>query len=167
LLAAANGEDWKPLCSRGHQRHALSPDAFENLGSFLVGQAVLGSYDVPTASLSQGDARQAVIAAILTSPLWPLLGMALGAILRSTASAITSVMALLFAPAMFGGLLPDWWQENFLAYLPGSAGDSLLQSNPDSDSLTYLDPPVAIAVILVWLTLFIGTAVVLMKRRDV
>ncbi len=136
------------------------------LGSFYVGQAVLASYEgIPTTSLGVSDTQRAVIAAWLTAPLFPLIGAALGAILRSTASAITASMGLIFAPAIFGGLLPRFWQENLLAYLPGNASDTLLRS--DSDYLTYLEPAVAILVILGWIVAFFAVAYILMVRRDV
>ncbi|MGE0059850.1 MAG: ABC transporter permease subunit [Dehalococcoidia bacterium] len=138
-----------------------------SFGCFFAGQAVLAAYDVPTASLSDNEALRAVIATWLMTPLWPLLGTAVGFILRSTASAITSTMVLLFAPAIFGGLLPDWWQKNFIAYLPSNAGDSLMVTNRDPDMLTYLEPALAVVVLLAWFAVFFGTAYVLLRRRDV
>lgn len=135
-------------------------------GSFFISQAVLGSYDgIPTASFSDGDVQRAVIAAIVTAPMFPFIGLCLGSILRSTAAAITATMGLMFVPSMFGGLLPRWWQENLLAYLPGNAADTLLQSR--TDYATYLEPGVAVAVILVWTAAFFVTAYVLMAKRDV
>lgn len=134
--------------------------------SFFAGQLVLGSYEgVPTASLSENSAQRAIIAGWLTTPLFPLIGAAVGAILRSTASAITATLALVFVPSFFGGLLPRTIQENVLAYLPGNASDTLLQSR--SDYATYLEPPVAVAVIIAWLVAFFVAAGVLLQRRDV
>jgi ABC-2 type transport system permease protein len=145
----------------------LGVGALMNVGAVLVGQAVLGTYDIETASFNDGDVRQAVLAAVLTAPVWPLLGAAMGAIMRSTASAITTILATLFAPAIFGPLFPEWWQKNVLAYLPGSANDSLLMANPAPGTLTYLEPLPAVAVLLAWMLLLFGVAYVLLKRRDV
>jgi hypothetical protein len=78
------------------------------------------------------------VAASLTAPLVPLIGAALGAILRSTASAITTVLSIIFVPSIFGGLLPDVLQENVMRYLPGNASDQLLMTTTDTDSLLYL-----------------------------
>ena len=55
----------------------------------------------------------------LTMPFFPLIGLALGFLLRSTAGAITAVLAIIWLPDMFGGLLPMWWPENVLSLLPG------------------------------------------------
>lgn len=136
------------------------------VGAFFVSQAVLGSYEgMPTVSLSDGDVQRAIVAAIITAPMFPFIGLCLGTILRSTAAAITATMGLMFVPSMFGGLLPRWWQENILAYLPGNASDTLLQSR--TDYATYLEPGVAIAVILAWTVAFFVLAYVLMVKRDV
>jgi ABC-2 type transport system permease protein len=134
--------------------------------SFLAGYATLSTHQgVPTASVGDSEAQRAIIAAWLTAPLFPLIGVALGAILRSTASAITATLALIFAPGIFGALLPASWQANVLAYLPNNASNTLLRV--DDGSLTYLEPAVAIAVILAWILLFFGVATFLIKRRDV
>jgi hypothetical protein len=93
-------------------------------------------------------------------------GAAQGVILRSTASAITSTMVLLFAPTIFGGLAPRWLQDSVLAYLPSNAGDSLLVTERTADSI-YLDTGVAVLVLAVWFVAFYLTAYVLLKRRDV
>jgi ABC-2 type transport system permease protein len=139
---------------------------FAVFGSFFAGQAVLGTHSgVPTSSLSNGDAQRGVLAAWATVPLFPLIGAALGAILRSTASAITATLALIFVPGIFGGLLPEWWQEHLMAYLPGSAREVLMRS--DHNYVMYLSPGVAAAAVIAWLVFFFGLAAVLIKRRDV
>lgn len=136
-------------------------------GCFLVGQTVFKAYDVPTGTLSDGATLRAVVAAWLTTPVWPLLGLAIGFILRSTASAITTTLVLIFGPAFFGGLLPDWWQKHLLAYLPTSAEDSLLSTRSTASSLTHLDAPVAALVLVAWLAVALGVAYALLRRRDV
>jgi ABC-type transport system involved in multi-copper enzyme maturation permease subunit len=136
-------------------------------GTFWIGQAVLGSYEgVPTTSL-EGDALQSVLAAALTAPMFPLIGAALGAILRSTASAITTVLSIMFVPGFFGALLPDVLERNVMRYLPGNASDQLLITNQDTDANLYLDAAPAIALILAWLAFFFGAAALSLTRRDV
>jgi ABC-2 type transport system permease protein len=136
------------------------------LGSFFAGQAVLGTFDgVPTAKLGDSDAQRAIVAAWLTTPLFPLIGLCLGAILRSTASAITAVLAFIFVPGIFGELLPSSLQENILAYLPGNASGSLMREA--KDSITYIEPPIAVATMIAWLVGFLVVTIVLMNRRDV
>jgi ABC-2 type transport system permease protein len=137
-----------------------------SIGSFFIGQLVLGSYEgVPTADL-EGEALRAVVAACLTAPYFPLIGAALGAILRSTASAITTVLSIIFVPGIFGGLLPDVIQRNVIRYLPSNPSDQLLVTS-DSDSPLSLDVAPAIALILVWLAVFGVAAAISMTRRDI
>lgn len=137
-------------------------------GSFLIGQAVLGSYEgVATSSLSDGDTFRAVMASWLTTPLYPILGAALAVMLRSTASALTAILALIFVPSFFGALLPQWVEENVIRYLIGPAADNLIMTNPDRDSATYLATGEALVVVAVWLVAFVSVAYWLITKRDV
>src|SRR5438874_11178848 len=61
-------------------------------GIFLLGQAILGSYGLPTTNLANADARWTVLGLGAVMPFFPIIGFALGALLRSTAGAITSVL---------------------------------------------------------------------------
>jgi len=135
------------------------------VGVLVIGQAVLGAYDMPTVPLTDPDAVRVIAAITLTAPLFPLIGATFAFLFRSTATPITLVLALMFVPAMFGALFPDWWQENILSLLPGSAADSLALSHL-SDSRTYLDPVPAAAVVVAWLVITVGAAYVTLTRRD-
>jgi ABC-2 type transport system permease protein len=133
--------------------------------SLGVGMMVLGSYDMPTVSLMDSDALRTIVAITLTSPLFPLIGATLAFLFRSIATPITLVLAIFFAPAMFGPLFPSWWQENVLSLLPSSVADSIsLGHIVDSD--LYLDPAVAAVVVVAWLVIVIGAAYVTLTRRD-
>jgi hypothetical protein len=132
---------------------------------FLVGQAIFSSYGIETASLGDEDAFRMVLGICLGQPLFPLIGAGLAVLLRNTAGAITTVMALIFAPSIFGPLLPSWWQENILRYLPGPASDNLARIN-DTDSMLYMGAGMAGAVVVGWIVIFIGAAYVTLTRRD-
>jgi ABC-2 type transport system permease protein len=135
--------------------------------TFLTAQAIFGAYDVPTVGLGDGDALRTVLSVGLTTPVFPILGVAMAFLFRSTAIAITAVLGLIFAPSFFGGLLPRRWQEDVLAYLPGSAADSVALSHLDPDNPMYLDPVLGGIVAIAWLVLAIGGAGVVLNRRDV
>lgn len=136
-----------------------------SFGMFLTGQAIFSSYGIEAASLGESDALRAVLGVGIGSPVFPLIGAALAVLLRNTAGAITTVMALIFAPSIFGPLLPSWWQENVLRFLPGPATDNLAMVN-DQDSLLYLAPGVAAAVAVGWVALFLGVAYAVLIKRD-
>lgn len=135
------------------------------IGMFLVGQAVASGFDIPTASLGDADALRTVAAISLAGPVFPLIGLALAVLLRSTAGAITAIVAMIFAPSFFGGLLPRWWQENILAYNPSSANDALALGHVDDGPL-YLDPPLAAVVVVFWVVAFMAAAYFVLNRRD-
>jgi ABC-2 type transport system permease protein len=146
---------------------AMVAGVIVNVATFLAGQAVFAAYDVPTASLSDGDAfRSVVLGMAVTSPVLPILGIAMAFLFRSAAIAITVVLAMIFMPSFFGPLIPQRWQEDVLAFLPGNASNSIATGNLD-DSPMYLDPWLAAIVLAVWMVVFIGGTNIVLNRRDV
>lgn len=135
------------------------------VGMFLVGQAVASGFDIPTASLGDSDALRTVGAISIAGPVFPLIGLALAVLLRSTAGAITAVIATIFAPSIIGPVLPRWWNENVLAFNPSSANDAIALGHVD-DSPLYLDTPVAVVVVVFWLVAFLAAAYFVLNRRD-
>ncbi len=132
---------------------------------FGFSQLIYSANGLPTASLSDGTLWRTVISLALLGPLFPVIGTALAFIMRSTAGAITATLALVFAPSMFGGLLPRWWRENVISLLPGPASDSIAIGHLD-DSDMYLAPGLAALVIVAWLAItWFGTRAIV-NRRD-
>ena len=136
------------------------------LAAFVVGQAILTTHaGIPTATLGDGDVQRTILAAWLTAPLFPLIGAALGAILRSTASAITTTLGLIFVPGIVGGLLPSWWQDHVFSYFPSEARSALLDSTTNVS--THISAGAAIITIILWIAASFAIASVLLQRRDV
>lgn len=144
----------------------LVAGAVTTLAMFFVGQAVFGAYDLPTATLGDPDTERVLLAVTATSPVMPLIGVALGFILRSTAGAVSTLLGIMFVPAMFGAALPAWWQEHVIRYLPSSASDSLAQASPPDGSLTHLSTGPALAVLAAWLVVFLAAGYASLTRRD-
>ena len=134
--------------------------------TFLVAQAVFASYGVPTASLTDGDALRTVLGDGVLTPVLPVVAVALGFATRSTAGAITSVLAIVFMPWILGGVLPAWWQDNVLTYLPGAASEAITSGHLDSATSSLLAPGVAALVLAGWLALFLVAAWAVLERRD-
>ncbi len=135
----------------------------------LAAQPVFHAYglpDVTCADLSAGSEVRTLAAAIGLAPVFPLIGLALAVLTRSAAGALTSVLAVLFAPAIAGGLLPPWWAAHVLIYLPGPATDSLSLSGSDDAASGVLSAGVAVLVVAAWLALFLGAAHHCLQRRD-
>jgi ABC-2 type transport system permease protein len=135
------------------------------VGMFLVGQAVLGAYDIPVVGLGDADAQRLVFGLGAVTPLFPILGLALGVMLRSTAGAITTILGMMWLPQVLGGLLPTWPQEHILSLLPGLAADSFTVAHI-AESAMYSDPTLGAGVVAAWLGVFVGAAYVTLRRRD-
>lgn len=132
---------------------------------FLIGQAVLGAYGMPTATLAESDAQRMVFGLGLATAYFPLIGVALGFLLRSTAGAITSVLGLLWLPQIFGAVVPMWWRENILNLLPSNGIDSLTIAHIE-DSPAFSEPAVGALIAATWLFGSIGVAYIAFLRRD-
>ncbi|MCI4062093.1 ABC transporter permease [Micromonospora sp. R77] len=128
--------------------------------TFLGGQAVLGDKGI---SLGDDGVLRAVLgtAGYLTGV--GVLGMALGALLRNTAGALTSVVALLLVIPGVVSLLPESWSDTISPYLPSNAGQAFMSISSSPDLLS---PGAGLAVFVGWLVLLLGTATVLLSRRD-
>lgn len=132
---------------------------------FLVGQAIFAAYDLETASLGDSDALRLVLALLALTPVDAAIAIALAVLLRSTAGAITTVLGMSFAPAIFGALLPKWVEDNLLDYLPAAASGSITSSHLE-DPGTYIAPGLAVVVLALWTVAFLGSAHVALVRRD-
>ena len=137
-----------------------------NLVVIWVGNMVFRAYDMPTASLSDSDTLRAIAGLTITTPVFPIIGVTVAFMLRSAAGAITAVLALLFLPSMFGGLLPSRWQEDVIAWLPGPLSDSISIGFLSEDSPMTKGLWMATGGLIVWLALFIGLAWWFLNKRD-
>ncbi len=134
--------------------------------TFLVAQAVFAAHGVPTASLADGDALRVVLSDGGLTPVLPVIAVALGFATRSTAGAITAVLGVVFLPWILGGVLPAWWRENVLDYLPGAASEAITSGHLQSATDGLLAPGLAALVLAAWLAAFLGAAWLALERRD-
>lgn len=130
---------------------------------FFLGQAIIGSGGVATASLSDAGVLRAVVgtAGYLTGIA--VLGLAAGALLRSTASSISTLVALLFLlPGLGQLLLPAKWSTRLLKYLPSNAGDAFTSVHTSPELLA---PTTGLLVFLLWVGIPLVAAAVVLRRR--
>ena len=137
------------------------------LVTFLLGQAVLGAGDagIETATLGDPGVLRAVLgtAAYLTGVT--VLGLAFGALLRTTSTALTALFALIFlVPGLGGILLPVSIQDNVLLYLPSNAA-SAFTSVTAAPGL--LSAGAGAAVFTAWVLVPLLAAAVALLRRPV
>jgi len=130
---------------------------------FLAGQAILGRQHLSVSIGDPGVAR-AVIGGALYLAVAGLLGLALGALLRSTAGGISALFGLLFAVPILVGFLPGGLSDEIGKYLPGAAGLAVTTVHPDP--ATSLTPWTGFGVFCAYVVVLLGAAAVRMRRGD-
>jgi ABC-2 type transport system permease protein len=101
--------------------------------AFFIGEAVLYS-GLPHASLGQPGVARAVLMAGAYPGLIALTGLGLGAIIRNTAAAVSTIVGVLYVLPLAVVLLPH--QQTIDSYMPMIiAQDSLAAVKPITDSL--------------------------------
>ncbi|MBA2945978.1 ABC transporter permease [Streptomyces himalayensis] len=133
------------------------------LGAFLAGQSVLSSRDMATAALSDPGVFRALVGAAVYLTGAGLIGLAVGALLRNTAGAITLVVGALFVVPGLIQLLPSSWNDAIGPYLPSNAGNSFMAVQTTGDALS---PGAGLAVFAGYIVVLLAGAAVLLKRRD-
>jgi hypothetical protein len=96
-----------------------------SFASFFVGQALLSGQHLE-ASLTDPGALRSVFGAALYLTVAGMTALALGALLRNTAGAITTFVAAFFVIPPMTNLLPTSLTDHFVQYLPSNAGAVLL-----------------------------------------
>jgi hypothetical protein len=96
-----------------------------SFASFFVGQALLSGQHL-AASLTDPGALRSVFGAALYLTVAGVTALALGALLRNTAGAITTFVAAFFVIPPMTNLLPTSLTDHFVQYLPSNAGAVLL-----------------------------------------
>ncbi len=141
---------------------ALVAMTLASFAAFFGAQAFLGP-DGHGSSLSDPGALRAVAGVGVYLTLVGLLGGALGWIIRSTAGAISALVALLLIVPVLIGFLPGSLSTSIAKYLPSNAGESFLTSVRIPDTLA---PWTGIGVIALWVLVTLTVAAVAVRRRD-
>jgi ABC-type transport system involved in multi-copper enzyme maturation permease subunit len=136
------------------------PAAF---AAFVAGRSILGPHHL-SVPLSQPGVARAVVGSALYLAVAALLGLGLGALLRSTAGGIAALFGLLFAVQLAAGFLPGSWAQDVGKYTPATAGQAVTLVRPDPTSL----PPWAgLGVFSLYAAALLGLAALRMRRGDV
>jgi ABC-type transport system involved in multi-copper enzyme maturation permease subunit len=133
-----------------------------SFAAFFVGRPIIASH-IPVALGDPGVTR-AVVGAGLYLALLGLFALAVGAIVRHTAGAITAVLGIVLILSNLTGLLPDSWGHHINAWMPTNAGQLIMQSRSAPGDL--LSPWQGLAVFAGWTALLLIIASVLFARRD-
>ncbi len=130
---------------------------------FFVGAALVHSrFHV---SLSQPGVTRAVIGSGLYLTVLGLFALAIGALIRHTAGAITTVIGLVLVILPLTSLLPYSWGAHIHAYAPTIAGQLITQDRVQQSG-QLLTPWQGFGVFCAWTALLLVVAAYLLKRRD-
>ena len=133
--------------------------------TFFSSQAILNRGTLKLGvSITSPHALRIVIGASLYLTVCSLLGVALGALLRSTAAAVTALAGLLFILPILMNFLPVSWHRDAIAqWLPSNAGIQIIEKTTQP---LQLSPWAGLAVFAGWVVLAFAAALVLLRRRD-
>jgi ABC-2 type transport system permease protein len=132
------------------------------LAAFLVGQSILSAEHLDISLRDPGVARAVVGSALLLSAVG-ILGLGLGALLRSTAGGVAGLFGLLFGPQLLSGLLPAAWSDKLYPYLPVPAGAAVANVQPDSAALA---PWPGFGLFCLYTAVVLALAAWQLRRRD-
>lgn len=135
-----------------------------SLAAYLVGTAILGAGDAPTAAWGDPGVARAVIGTGVYLTGVGVMGVCLGMLTRSIGQGIGWLIGLVVVVPGFGALLlPDDWQDA-LKYLPSNAGAAFTTI---TDSSSHLEAGAGVAVFAAWIVAFAAAAGAVVRRRDV
>ncbi|MEV7941651.1 ABC transporter permease [Kitasatospora sp. NPDC088264] len=135
------------------------------VGVFVAFAADSGILSGTRAAMTFSDAGvlRGLLGAGLYLALVGVIGVALGALLRSVAGGISVLVAsLMLVPGLIS-LLPSSWQDHISPYLPSNAGQAMFTLHHDAATLS---PAAGLAVFLLWTVLALAGAAVRLMRSD-
>jgi len=129
----------------------------------------------PVWSLTSGHGLQIVVGTAGLLAVSAILALSVGAILRRSAAAITTVIVLLLFPLILGAILPQDYADWVLRLTPAAAF-GLQQGIPHYSQVTSICQPIngcyplapwdGFAVLCAWAAAALGIAIYLLRRRD-
>jgi ABC-2 type transport system permease protein len=140
----------------------LAVGTVASFSAFWIGQSIFASNGL-AASITDPGVLRAVSGGALYLAGIGLLGLGIGTVLRRSAGAIASLVALLFIVPLVTGFLPASFQDTVGRYLPAQAGMAIFNVVPAPHSLS---PWVGFAVLLVYGLASLTIGGVLLVRRD-
>lgn len=128
---------------------------------FFLTRLVVGDRPIPLYAPALVDEIPLLLSLGVSVMVVTLLGLGLGAVTRSTAGALTALVALLFVVPPLGRLLPHPWDDRFTAVMLPLLPEQLA-GVPDA----YLTPLGAAAALAVYVAAALTAAAVVLHHRD-
>jgi|HubBroStandDraft_6_1064221.scaffolds.fasta_scaffold20773_3 ABC-2 type transport system permease protein len=133
--------------------------------AWFVGQRLLVSTHVE-ATLGQPNVLRAILASAIFVVLCGLFSYGLGAVLRSTAGAITAAYGFLFLLPQLARALPTSWYNDAIRWLPGGQFDAAISTSGPPISSNLFSAWGEIAVFAGYTAVVLIAGAVLLRRRD-
>ncbi|MEV6632719.1 ABC transporter permease subunit [Actinoplanes sp. NPDC051470] len=129
---------------------------------FMISSGVLSGTPLEM-SISDDGVLRGLFGAGLYLAVIGVIGVALGALLRSTAGGISALVGtFLLVPGLMS-LLPKSWRDDLTPYLPSNAGESIFALHHSTGTLS---AGAGLLVLLGWTALALGGAAYRLKRSD-
>jgi ABC-2 type transport system permease protein len=142
---------------------ALITGIASSFAAYLAFQAFLPAGDGMRTTLSDPGVLRAVAGAGLYLTVLGLFGLGLGAVIRSSAGAVASLLGVLFVPSLLVNLLPQSWQDSIGAYLPMNAGETIITAYHQAHTL---QPWPGFGVFCLYAAAALAAGFILITHRD-
>ncbi|WP_433378194.1 ABC transporter permease [Actinoplanes sp. CA-142083] len=134
------------------------------LAAFVVGQVVIDGQGAPSASLTDSGVPRALLGAGLYLAVTALFGLAVGAMIRSTAGALTVVIVVMLTVPIFSAAFPEGIARWIAKWWPSMAGLRVLTTVRDP---SVLGPWPGLAVLTGFAAVVLASSFAVFARRDV
>lgn len=137
-----------------------------SFASFFAGQAVFASTHAGASITSPGALRAVLLSAAVVT-CFALLAFGLGAIIRHTAGAVSSLFGVIFLIPLLAQALPANWYHDIARWLPGSTALGPIVTTKASPGSPYLFGPYGeLAVFAGYALIAMAVGAVLFLHRD-
>jgi len=131
--------------------------------AFFASQAILGRHHILQISFTHAGVTRSVIGGAVYLMLLGIFALGIGAIVRNTAGAIATFVAIFFVIPPLLDVLPTSWNNAISPYMPDSAGRSIFSLTHGAHSLA---PGPGLALFVGYTAFVVAVAAVLFVRRD-
>ena len=116
--------------------------------------------------ITPGHVLMAIIGSALFVTVVALIAFGLGAIIRHTAGAISSVFGLLFVLSIIIQVLPETWRDDIMRFFPDAAGRVISATLPRQGGAHLWSTWPQFLVTVIWAVVFVGVGGYLFRKRD-
>jgi ABC-2 type transport system permease protein len=121
---------------------------------------------VGTDVITSGHVLTAIIGSALFVTVVALIAFGLGAIIRHTAGAISSVFGLMFVLSIILQVLPETWRDDIMRFFPDAAARVLSVTLPGQQNAHLWSAWPQFLVTVIWAVALVGAGGYLFRKRD-